>query len=81
MLGRLPVRTLLSEKPHVKQIAHRESLHVRERGAQIERQPFNHLGAPALLTLALQNLAPDVVIQPEGGVVRLGRVSFIESIS
>ncbi len=53
---------MLGEEPHVLEVARRPAAHVREGGLQVARQAVDHLRAPTLGLLALQDVAPDAVI-------------------
>ena len=62
-LHKLRIRPCLGKSAHVLQIAGRKPLHVGKGGAQILRQPLDHLGAPPLACLPRQNVAPDLPVQ------------------
>lgn len=53
----------LCERPHVKQVRARETLHVREGGAQIMREPFDDLAAVPLLGLTGEKISSDLPVQ------------------
>jgi hypothetical protein len=56
---------LFSKLPHIEQVANGESFHAGKGGAEVGGEAFNDPGSPALLTLADQNIPPDVVVEPD----------------
>jgi len=53
----------LSEGAHVLQVARRKTLHVQKGIAQVLRQPFDDLGAPAYAALPIEDVAADLPVQ------------------
>ena len=63
LLTKSEIGAILGEKPHVFEIACRQTLHVRKGFAQVRGEPFDHFGPPALARLPLQDFTSDIVIQ------------------
>jgi hypothetical protein len=63
LLDNCGIRPSLGKGAHIHQVGARKPLHVRESGAQIMRQPLDHLGPPALLGLPFQNIAPNLPVK------------------
>jgi hypothetical protein len=64
-LDNFRVRPCLGEGPHIEEVGPGEALRALELGAQVERQPIDHLGAPSVALLALQNVTADAPIEPD----------------
>jgi hypothetical protein len=60
LLHKLPIRPSGGERPHVLEVARRQSTHVGKRLPQVGGQAVNDLGTPTLFVLPLQDDLPDV---------------------
>ena len=65
LLHKFRVRVGFGELPHVFEVAGRETLDGGEGVAQVLGQPINDLGAPTLLFLAGQDVAPDAPVEQD----------------
>lgn len=72
LLHKFRIRPCLRKRAHVFQVAWRETAHVRERGLEVARQLIHDGGAPSLLLLPLENIAPDLPVQLDQLPVRTG---------
>jgi hypothetical protein len=64
-LDKFRVRPRLGEGAHIEEIGPGEALRSLELGSQIERQSIDHLGAPPVPFLALEDVSADAPIEPD----------------
>jgi hypothetical protein len=80
LLHNLGIRPSLGKRPHVLKVAWRKAFHIREGGAQVMRQPVDHLGTPTLLGLSCKNVATDLPIQPDQFPINRQRRTLLRTV-
>ena len=63
LLDKLLIGVGFGKSPHVEEVRARESLDIRKLPLQVFGQTLDHLAAPPLLLLALQDVAADLPIE------------------
>ena len=75
------IRPRLGERPHIFQVARRESLHIGEGSLEVRRQAVDHFGAPAFPFLPVEDIAADLPVQQDQFPVDRQRCMELRSLN